>query len=76
MKNHDLRNEKLQMRLQVWQEKLALLEKALEDELEQDHFPRRMDFLLFLDREKRICTSVISELRGLGEGAAAIQSKL
>ena len=64
-----MEGQKLQTRLDVWGERLTLVERALAGELEKEYFSRKMEFLLFLDREKRICACVISELRALSEDA-------
>lgn len=64
-----MRSQSLQSRLELWNGKLALVEQALESEL-QKHYRSRHEFLLyFLYREKVVCTNVISELRALTEEA-------
>ena len=68
-------SQTLQVRLEIWREKLALVESALDTELQKDFFSREMCYLHFLHREKLVCTSVISELLLLAEEATAAANK-
>ena len=58
---------RLQTRIEVWTDRLAAVDHALQGELEKEYYLRTMDYLLFLDREKRICNNVISELSALAK---------
>jgi len=58
---------RLHIRLDKWQEKLAVVERALDQELQKHYSSRRGNLLLFLYREKVICINVISELRALAD---------
>jgi hypothetical protein len=62
-------NQRLQCRLEVWSEKLELVERALEITMQKDYRSRDARELMLLYREKVICTNVISELRALAEEA-------
>jgi hypothetical protein len=62
-----MNSQGLQTRLKRWREKLVLVEHALEAEMQKDYRSRRMNLLLFLYREKVICTNIISELHSLAE---------
>jgi hypothetical protein len=58
---------RLQTRLDNWQEKLAVVERAMDEELQKHYSSRSDNLLLFLYREKVVCIGVISELRALAE---------
>jgi hypothetical protein len=70
-----MNSQRLQTRLEVWGEKLELVEHALEVEMQKDHLSRSVGLLLFLHREKVICTNVISELYALAEEVDATSIK-
>jgi hypothetical protein len=62
-----MNSHRLQTRLDIWREKLAVVERAMDEEL-QKHYPSRdIHLLLFLYREKVACINVISELRALAD---------
>jgi hypothetical protein len=65
-------NQSLQARLEIWCEKLALVEHALDAELQKGYRLREVPLLTFLSREKYVCANVISELRALAEEANAV----
>jgi hypothetical protein len=58
---------RLQTRLDNWQEKLAVVGRAMDEELQKPYSSRSESLLLFLYREKVVCIGVISELRALAE---------
>ena len=49
-------------RIELWSQKLAIVEHALAVELQKPYRFRRTNLLHFLHREKTVCTNVISEL--------------
>jgi hypothetical protein len=70
-----MNNQRLQTRLEVWGEKLELVERALEVEMQKDYLSRSKRLLMFLYHEKAICINVISELCALAEEADTISNK-
>jgi hypothetical protein len=64
-----MNSQRLQIRIEIWREKLALVEHALENELRRNFRYRHKGLLLFLYHEKVICSNVISELSALAEEA-------
>jgi hypothetical protein len=62
-----MNNQSLQTRLAGWNEKVELVERALEVELQKDYLSRDRRLLVFLYYQKIICTTVISELCSLAE---------
>jgi len=62
-----MNSQRLQIRIEIWREKLALVERALESELRRNFRYRHKGLLLFLYQEKVICSNVISELSALAE---------
>jgi hypothetical protein len=49
-------------RLELWREKLSIVEHAMAAELRRPMRDRRTNLLFFLYREKSVCINVISEL--------------
>jgi hypothetical protein len=58
-------HDELQVRLDIWREKLANVERALDEELQKGWAFRQMSLLRFLYCEKVICANVIFELCAL-----------
>jgi hypothetical protein len=66
---NDMNSQRLRSRLELWRDKLLVVEHALEGELQKDYRSRRMGLLMFLYREKVVCINVIAELSALAEEA-------
>jgi hypothetical protein len=69
-----MNSHRSQTRLDIWQEKLTVVERAMDEELQKHYYARNMNLLLFLYREKAICINVISELRALAEKEEAVSN--
>jgi hypothetical protein len=56
-------------RIELWREKLSIVERAMEAELRRPMRERRTNLLFFLYREKSVCTNVIAELSIVAQAA-------
>jgi len=57
--------DRLESRLEVWEDRLALITGALAREMRQPWAKRERRLLMLLYHDKRVCDAVISELNGL-----------
>jgi hypothetical protein len=62
-----MNHSKLQTRLDIWQEKLAVVERAWGEEMQKYYTSRDWCLMRLLYRQKVICANVLSELRILAE---------
>jgi len=55
----------LTVRIQSWRSKLATIDRALDQEMQLHYSARRQSLMLFLYREKVVCSGIVSELESL-----------